>query len=160
MLLFTYYSLSSADYPAEPCCPRRNHRTTGPPTATRLPRTHMPGGSKGGQHRPLSHPNSWEWRAMLLPVSSTSWMMMLRATAPASATWRLATVRPRSALWRTLQDSRRWLRSLGKLTPLRTRVRGPSRLRKHTPRNYDNDGRTSRRRQYIMNEGNDLPQFA
>ena len=55
-------------------------------------------GSKGGQHCPLSHPNSWEWRAMLPPVSSTSWMTTLRVMAPASAMWCLATVCPRSAL--------------------------------------------------------------
>ena len=56
-----------------------------------------------------------------------------------------ATVRPGSVLWQTLRDSRRWLWNLCRLTPLRTRVRGPSRLRKHTPRNYDNDNRTSHR---------------
>ena len=59
--------------------------------------------------------------------------------------WHPATVRPGSALWRTLRDNRQWLRSLCKLTPLWTRVREPSHLRKHTLRNYDNDGRISRR---------------
>ena len=62
------------------------------------------------------------------------------------------------------------------------RVRGPSRLRKHTPRNYDNSGRASRRPRrpgrcgtlppmhmarwvapgvaLVRNEGNDVSQFA
>ena len=32
MLLFTCYSLSSADHPEGPCCPRRDSHTTGSPT--------------------------------------------------------------------------------------------------------------------------------
>ena len=95
--------------------------------------------------RGASHLNLWEWRAMHLPLSKNSRMTRVRATAPASATWHLATVRPGSALWRTLRGSRRSLRSLRKLTPLRTRVRGLSRLREGTWRNYDNGGRASRR---------------
>ena len=75
-LLFTYYSLSSTDCPKEPHGPRRDHHTTGSPTASRLQRTHTPKGSEGCQRRPLSHLNSWEWQAMLPPVSSTSWMTM------------------------------------------------------------------------------------
>ena len=63
---------------------------------------------------------------------------------PASVMWRPATIRPGNALWQTVQGSRRWLRSLHILTPHRTHVRRPSHLRKRTPRNYDNGGRTSR----------------
>ena len=36
------------------------------------PRTHALRGSKEHWCRPLSHPNSWEWRAMLLPLSMNS----------------------------------------------------------------------------------------
>jgi len=61
---------------------------------------------------------------------------------PASVTWRPATIRPRNAPWWIVQHNRRWLPSPSKLTPLWTRVRRPSRLRKRTPRNYDNDDRT------------------
>ena len=70
-------------------------------------------------------------------------MVRARATVLASVTWRPTTVRLGSVLWRTLQDSHRWLWSLRKLTPLWTRVQGPSHLRKHMPRNYDNGGKTS-----------------
>ena len=61
---------------------------------------------------------------------------------PASVMWRPTTIRPGNALWRMVQHNRQWLPSPRKLTPLWTHVRRPSRLRKHTPRNYDNDGRT------------------
>ena len=64
---------------------------------------------------------------------------------PASVMWRPATIHPKNALWQMVQDSHRWLRSLRKLTPLRTRVRWPSRLRKRMPRNYDNGGKASHR---------------
>ena len=111
---------------------------------SRPPRTCALGGSEGRCRHPPSHPNSWEWRAMLLPLSTNSRMMRVRAMAPASTTWHLATVHPGSALWQTLWDSRRSLRSLRKLTPLRTHVRGPSCLCKGTPRNYDNGGTASR----------------
>ena len=46
MLLFTYYILSSAKYPAEPRYPQRNHHTTGSHMASRLLQTHMPEDSK------------------------------------------------------------------------------------------------------------------
>ena len=82
---------------------------------------------------------------MILPPSTNSWMTRVRAMVPASAMWHPATVRPGSALWRTLRDNRQWLRSLRKLTPLRTHVREPSRLCKNTLRNYDNDGSISHR---------------
>jgi hypothetical protein len=104
--LFTYYVLSSAKYPEGCRCPRRCHRMTGSPTASCLLRTHAPGGSKRLWHRPLSHLSSWEWRAMLPPISSTSWMTTSGVTALASATWHLATIRPVSVLWRTLRSSR------------------------------------------------------
>ena len=50
---------------------------------------------------------------------------------PASVMWHPAIIRPGNALWQMVQH-----------TPLRTCVRRPLRLRKHTPRNYNNDGRT------------------
>ena len=143
MLLFTYYSLSSADYPKEPRCPRHDHHTTGSPTASRLLRTHMPGDSKGCQCCPLSHPNSWEWRAMLPPVSSTSWMMMARVTAPASVTWHLATVRPGSAPWRTLRDTHRRRQSPRGLTPLWALMRRPPSSHVSMGRIYNDSGHIS-----------------
>ena len=144
-LLFTYYSLSSTDYPKEPRCPQRNRRTTGSPMASCLPWTHTPGGSVGCQRRPLSHPNSWEWRAMLPLVSSTSWMTMARVTALASATWHLATVRPGSAPWRILQDTHRRKRSPHELTPLRTLMRRPPSSHVSTGRIYDDSGHINHR---------------
>ena len=53
MLLFTCYSLSLADYPEGPRCPRRNRHATGSPTASRLPWTRTPGGSEGCRCPPL-----------------------------------------------------------------------------------------------------------
>ena len=144
ILLFTLHLQSPADYPEGPYCPHHKYCTTGSPMASRLPRTRALGGSEVCWCRPLSHPNSWEWRAMLPPPSMNSWMMRSRATALASATQHLATIHPESALWRMLRDSHRWLWSLHKLTPLRTHVWGPSRSHKGTPRSYDNGGRTSR----------------
>ena len=105
IMLFTLYLLSPVDYPEGPYCLHRKHRTTGSPVASRPPWTRTLGGSEGHWRRPLSHLNSWEWRAMLPPLSTNSWMTRLRAMALASATWHLATVQPGSALWWMLRDS-------------------------------------------------------
>ena len=71
--------------------------------------------------------------------------MRLRAMAPASAmSWHLATLCPRSVLWQTLRESRRWLRSLYRLTPLWTLMRRPSRSRRSKARSRNKGGRASR----------------
>ena len=61
---------------------------------------------------------------------------------PASVMWHPATIRPGNAPWWIVQHNHRWLPCPRKLTPLRIHVQRPSRLRKRTPRNYDNDDRT------------------
>ena len=145
MLLFTCYFLSFANYPEGPHCPYRDRHTIGSPMTSRLPRTCTPGGSEGCRRHPLSCLNSWGWRAMLPPISSTSWMTMTRVTAPASATWRLATIYPRSAPWWTLRDTHRRKQSPHRLTPHRTLVRRPPSSHESTARHYDNSGCISHR---------------
>ena len=100
------FVLSFAKYPKGCRCPRRCHRMTGSPTASCLPWTRMPGGSKRLWRCSLSCLSSWGRRATLPPVSLTSWMTTSGVMALASTTWHLATVRPTSELWWTLRSSR------------------------------------------------------